>query len=138
VIEPGLGTVLLAYERETPVAGAVFLAWNGAVTYKFGASDPAYWALRPNNLVFWEAIRAACVRGDRTLDFGRTELENHGLREFKCGWGAREEPLVYTFAGGAPRSDARGIVVRALGAAIRRSPVWFCRAVGEAGYRFAA
>jgi CelD/BcsL family acetyltransferase involved in cellulose biosynthesis len=138
VIERGLGTLLLAYSGTTPVAGAVFLTWNRAVTYKFGASDPAYWRLRPNNLLFWEAIREACGRGDRTLDFGRTELENRGLRDFKSGWGAREEPLIYTFAGAAPRAEAHSLVVRALGTAIRHSPTWVCRAVGEAGYRYAA
>jgi CelD/BcsL family acetyltransferase involved in cellulose biosynthesis len=138
LIEPGLGTVFLAYSGPRPIAGAVFLAWNGTVTYKFGASDPAHWRLRPNNLLFWEAIRRACARGDRTLDFGRTELENHGLREFKSGWGAREEPLLYTFAGAAPRAEARRRVAGALGATIRHSPLWVCRAVGEAAYRYAA
>jgi CelD/BcsL family acetyltransferase involved in cellulose biosynthesis len=138
MIEPGLGTVFVAYAGSTPVAGAVFLAWNGTATYKFGASDPAYWGMRPNNLLFWDAIRWACGRGDRTLDFGRTELDNRGLREFKSGWGAREEPLFYTFAGVTPRVEARSLVAGALGATIRRSPLWVCRAVGETAYRYAA
>lgn len=138
LLAQGLGTLLLAYSGAMPVAGAVFLHWNHAVTYKFGASDPAYWRLRPNNLLFWEAIREACARGDRTFDFGRTELDNVGLREFKSGWGAREQPLVYSFAGTAPHAEARGLVLRALGTAIRRSPAWVCRAVGEVGYRYAA
>jgi lipid II:glycine glycyltransferase (peptidoglycan interpeptide bridge formation enzyme) len=138
LLEPGLGTLLLAYAGATPVAGAVFLAWNGTVVYKFGASDPAYWHLRPNNLLFWEAIRAACERGDHRFDFGRTELENAGLRAFKSGWGAREEPLVYTYAGRAPAAGARGLLAAPLEAAIRRAPLWVCRAVGQAAYRHAA
>lgn len=138
VLARGLGTVELAFAGATPVAGAVFLHWNGATVYKFGASDPAHWHLRPNNPLFWSAIQAACARGDRTFDFGRTELGNEGLRAFKSGWGARELPLVYTYAGAAPATDARGFALRALATAIRRSPTWVCRAVGEAGYRFAA
>jgi CelD/BcsL family acetyltransferase involved in cellulose biosynthesis len=130
--EHGLGTTLIALAGTTPVAAAVFLHWNGTTVYKFGASDPAYWSLRPNNLLFWEAIRAACARGDRSFDFGRTELENAGLREFKSGWGAVEEPLVYTNAGG------EGRVARALAPAIRRAPLWLCRALGETAYRYAA
>ena len=137
-IAQGLGTVLLAYSGRAPVAGAVFLHWNGATTYKFGASDPAHWGLRPNNVIFWAAIREACARGDHTLDFGRTELDNHGLREFKSGWGALEQPLVYSFADAAAAADQSSLALRALGAAIRRSPPWVCRAVGEAAYRFAA
>jgi CelD/BcsL family acetyltransferase involved in cellulose biosynthesis len=135
MIEPGRGTLLLAYSGRTAIAGAVFLGWNGNVTYKFGASDPLYWDLRPNNLIFWTAIRDACARGDRRLDFGRTDLDNTGLRAFKSGWGAQEEPLYYTFAGTAPRTETRS---SALAGLIRRSPVWFCRAVGEAAYRYAA
>lgn len=138
LVERGLGTVLLAYSGSTPVAGAVFLHWNGATTYKFGASDPEHWHLRPNNLLFWRAIGDACARGDRTLDFGRTDLDNAGLRAFKSGWGAREAPLVYTCAGQAPGAAAPGLALRALGTAIRRSPAWVCRAVGEAAYRYAA
>jgi CelD/BcsL family acetyltransferase involved in cellulose biosynthesis len=137
LVEAGLGTTLLAYHGATPVAGALFLHWNGTVIYKFGASDPAHWALRPNNLLFWEAIRAACARGDRLFDFGRTELENEGLREFKSGWGAREEQLVYAYAGGAPPA-VQSRLAGTLGLAIRRSPLWLCRAVGEAAYRYAA
>jgi CelD/BcsL family acetyltransferase involved in cellulose biosynthesis len=137
LIEPGLGTTLLVLQGTTPVAGAVFLEWNGTVVYKFGASDPAAWALRPNNLLFWEAIRAACERGDRTFDFGRTDLGNHGLRQFKTGWGAVEQPLVYTFAGPAP-GEARGRAAAGLELAIRRSPPWVCRAIGELAYKYAA
>ncbi|HET8606519.1 MAG TPA: GNAT family N-acetyltransferase [Gaiellaceae bacterium] len=136
--EPGLARVLLAYAGATPVAGAVFLAWNGTVVYKFGASDVRYRRLRPNNLLFWEAIRWACERGDRRLDFGRTDLGNEGLRAFKRGWGAREQPLVYTFAGTPPRALAHGRLGGALAAGIRRAPLVVCRLVGEAAYRFAA
>jgi hypothetical protein len=39
-IEGGLGFVLSAHANQVPVAAAVFLAWNGVLTYKYGASDP--------------------------------------------------------------------------------------------------
>jgi CelD/BcsL family acetyltransferase involved in cellulose biosynthesis len=137
LVEPGLATTLLAYRGDTPVAGALFLHWNGTAVYKYGASDPAHWALRPNNLLFWEAIRAACERGDRLFDLGRTDLANEGLRAFKSGWGAREEPLVYAYAGAPPHRE-RSRLAGPLGLAIRRSPLWLCRAVGAAAYRYAA
>jgi CelD/BcsL family acetyltransferase involved in cellulose biosynthesis len=138
VLEPGLGFATLAYAEGKPVAGAVFLAANATVTYKFGASDPRYLGLRPNHLVFWDAIRWACAQGYRRFDFGRTDLENRGLREFKSRWGAEEEPLRYSnVAGGAP-STAQGRAVRALGPVIRHSPAWVCRGLGEALYKYAA
>ena len=138
VLEPGLGFVLLAYSGSMPVAGAVFLTWNTTVTYKYGASDPEYLKFRPNHLIFWEAVRSACESGYETFDFGRSDLANHGLREFKNGWGTREEPLSYTGIGGAPVGLPSKRVQRAMGGLIRRSPVWVCRAVGTVLYPYAA
>jgi CelD/BcsL family acetyltransferase involved in cellulose biosynthesis len=138
VLEPGLGFLLLAFSGTTPVAGAVFLTWSSTVTYKYGASDPAYLKFRPNHLIFWEAIRWACERGYETFDFGRSDLDNQGLREFKNGWGTREEHLSYTGIGGAPVGLPSERVQRAIGGIIRRSPPWVCRALGTAFYPFAA
>lgn len=138
LLEPGLGYGLLAYVKGQPVAGAIFLDWNGTVIYKYGASNPRYQGLRPNNLLFWHAIRKASEQGRRTMDFGRTDFENEGLRAFKASWGATEEPLVYSGVGIAAPTGAgraRGLA----GLAIRRSPTTVvCRAVGEAFYRYAA
>ena len=140
VLEPGLGYLTLAYDGSAPAAGAVFLAWNGTVTYKYGASDPRLLGLRPNHLIFWDAIRRACESGYRSFDFGRTDFENGGLREFKSRWGAQEVPLVYsTVAGAAPAAGhGHGRSARALGTVIRRSPAWVCRGLGEALYKYAA
>ncbi len=138
VLEPGLGFVLLAYSGSTPVAGAVFLTWGSTVTYKYGASDPDFLTLRPNHLIFWEAIRWACENGYGTFDFGRSDLANTGLREFKNGWGTREELLCYTGVGGTPTGPPSERAQRAMGAVIRRSPSWVCEAIGTAFYRFAA
>jgi CelD/BcsL family acetyltransferase involved in cellulose biosynthesis len=138
MLEPGLGFVLLARAGETTVAGAVFLAWKGTVTYKYSASDPAAWQLRPNNVVLWEAIRWACENGYREFDFGRTDAWNEGLRRFKTGWGAVESPLVYTTVGAAPARHGSGRPRRAAGFVLRRSPAWVCRGVGELLYRYAA
>lgn len=138
MIEPGRGFVSIAEFDGTPVAGAVFLRWGSAATYKFGASEPEFLRLRPNHLIFWDAIRAFAEDGVTTLDFGRTNLENRGLREFKSGWGAVETPLVYTVLGEGVPEVGRGRVGKALGAVIRRSPPSVCRFLGERLYKYAA
>jgi CelD/BcsL family acetyltransferase involved in cellulose biosynthesis len=138
ILKPGLGFLLLAYSGATPVAGAVFLTWNRTVTYKYGASDPDYLKHRPNHLIFWEAVRWACENGYETFDFGRSDIDNRGLREFKDGWGTREEPLAYTGIGGAPRGLPSQHVQRVMAGVIRRSPPSVCRALGTLLYRFAA
>jgi CelD/BcsL family acetyltransferase involved in cellulose biosynthesis len=133
----GLGFTLSAHLQGTTIAAAVFLHWNGVLVYKFGASDPRYWSHRPNNLLLWSALRWGCENGYHTFDWGRTDLEDEGLRAFKRGWGAREQPLTYAVAApDPPRPSFR--VRRLLKHVIRGSPPWVCQAVGELLYRYAA
>jgi CelD/BcsL family acetyltransferase involved in cellulose biosynthesis len=138
VIADGLGFVLSAYLDQVPVASAVFLAWNGMLIYKYGASDQAFRQHRPNNLLFWAAIRWGCENGYHTLDFGRTDTDNTGLREFKDGWSAHEEPLIYSTIADHPPQSASGRAEKMMGEVIRRSPPWVCRVLGELFYRYAA
>jgi CelD/BcsL family acetyltransferase involved in cellulose biosynthesis len=139
-ISTGLGSVLIVESSARPIAAAVFLAWNGTVIYKFGASDASAWSLRPNHLLIWHAIRAACEEGDRWFDFGRTDAGHEGLRDFKLSWGAAEEPLVYRTLGGKPEpaGTGEGMAARVLGPVIRHGPLVLCRAVGETLYRYVA
>jgi CelD/BcsL family acetyltransferase involved in cellulose biosynthesis len=137
MLDRELGFLLLAYVRQVPVAGAVFLAWNGTITFKYGASDSTFWRFRPNDVIFAEAIRWACINGYRTFDLGRTSIGSEGLRRFKLGWGAVEEPLVYTAFGEVRRAAPEWSNVL-LAAAIRRSPVWLARGIGELFYKYAA
>jgi len=43
----------------------------------------------------WEAIKWYCQNGYQSFCFGRTEPENHGLRQFKNGWGTKERMINY-------------------------------------------
>ena len=140
VVEPGLGQVALASVDGQPVAGAVFLTWNRVTVYLYGASAAAFWRLQPNSVVFWRAIEAACERGDRLFDFGRSNMDNEGLRSFKRGWGAAEQPLVYSSLGGAEGEETseEGRVQRVAEAMIRRSPAPVARKLGELLYPLTA
>ena len=138
VLAAGLGYVLIAYRGTEAIAGGVFLAWNGTLTYKFGASNPAALKLRPNHLIFWRAIEEACSRGMRTLDLGLSDRDNAGLRAFKSRWGATEEPLLFTTLTEGPRGHRAGHAPRLLQTVIRRSPSLVCQAAGELFYRYAA
>jgi CelD/BcsL family acetyltransferase involved in cellulose biosynthesis len=135
VIGAGLGFVVFAVQADRPIAAALFLAWNGTLIYKFGASDSRSWALRPNNLVFWTAIEWACQQQYRQVDFGRTDVENQGLRDFKTRWGAIEVPLVYAHIASAPLRSRSSLPLRVLSTVIRSTPPIVCRAVGELVYR---
>jgi len=135
MIQPDLGRVLLVDVGTDTVAGAVFLTWNRTVVYKYGASDPRYWSVRPNNLLFWEAIKWACESGYERLNFGRTDLDTPSLSRFKLGWAAQEQPLEYTFFGPTETNGRRGEPPRIARTVIRHSPRWVVRALGEMLYR---
>lgn len=138
IVEPGLGFLLIAEKDRVPIASAFFLAWNGTIIYKFSASDPAGLGLRPNNLLLWSAIKWGCENGYRTFDFGRTDLEDEGLRAFKNGWGTREEPLFYSFIADRPPRISSGRLLRLMRPFIQKSPPIVCRILGELFYKYAA
>jgi CelD/BcsL family acetyltransferase involved in cellulose biosynthesis len=135
LFEQGLGFVLLARRGGRDIAGAVFLTGGSTLTYKYGASRRSDLAARPNNLLFMEAIRWGCEHGMRTLDFGRTDLDNEGLLAFKRSWGAEEAPLAYISLGGGKPDRGPGLAQRAISGVIRHSPPVVGRLVGEALYR---
>jgi lipid II:glycine glycyltransferase (peptidoglycan interpeptide bridge formation enzyme) len=95
VMAQGKGIVILASYNQKVIAGAVFLFFGNKIIYKFGASDFNYQELRANNLIMGEAIRWACRGGFKHFDFGRTEADNQGLRQFKSGWGTKEREIKY-------------------------------------------
>jgi CelD/BcsL family acetyltransferase involved in cellulose biosynthesis len=138
LFDAGLGFVGLVHDDGRPVAAGVFLTFKGTVTYKYGASDPRSLAKRPNNLLFADVIRWSCEDGFHSLDFGRTDLENEGLRSFKRAWGAEEIELSYTYLSERAPAERKTVPERIMARTIRRSPPFVSRLIGEALYRHAA
>jgi CelD/BcsL family acetyltransferase involved in cellulose biosynthesis len=137
MILPGQGFVLLAAVEGRAVAGAVFLLGGATVTYMYGASDPASWALRPNHAVMSTAMAWATDHGYSSFDFGRTDLDNVGLRRFKESWGAVERPLRYTTFSRDVGYDRGRRAAQLLSPVIRHCPSFVCRGLGEVLYRYA-
>lgn len=135
LFDAGLGFVQLVFDEDRPIAAAVCLTFNGTVTYKYGASDERALGKRPNNLLFSELVRWACESGFHTLDFGRTDIGNEGLRAFKRSWGADEVALSYTYFTDREPSTEPQLRDRVMAATIKRSPAGVSRLVGETLYR---
>jgi hypothetical protein len=95
IIKTGQGFVVLASRGSRSFAAAVFFQFGKSAVYKFGASEETFQEFRGNNLVMWEAIKFLIRDGARMLHFGRTSLDNDGLRRFKMGWGVVEEAIEY-------------------------------------------
>jgi CelD/BcsL family acetyltransferase involved in cellulose biosynthesis len=127
-------TLLICCEQK-PVAGAVFLRMNDALMYKFSASLPEYWPQYPNHLMLWRAMQCGIEQGCTRFDWGKTDPEHEGLRDFKRGWGSRELAMHGSVLAAA--QPAQGVAGRShalLAQLIRRSPAFVCRAIGEMFY----
>ena len=69
IISQNKGFVALALHEGKVIAGAVFFQFGNQAIFKYGASDPRYLHIRPNNLVMWEAIKWHCQNGYQNLQF---------------------------------------------------------------------
>jgi len=90
IISKKSGFIVKAIYHDKAVGAAVFFHFGKRAMFKFGASDLKYQHLRMNNLIMWEAIKWYANNGYENFCFGRTDMENVGLRQFKQGWGAKE------------------------------------------------
>ena len=132
------GVVILARHEKTNVAGSIFFGFQNKALYKFGASDIAYQHLRPADLVMWEGIQWHARNGYRHFCFGRTSLENTGLRQFKARWGADEQVIDYY------KYDLRqdtflteeSLVKESHHRIFRKMPIPLLKAVGSVAYKY--
>ncbi len=95
IFSRGKGRVILARYRGKAVAGAVFFHFGQKAMYKYGALDMNFGRLGASAAVMWEAINRYADEGYDSFCFGRTDLDNEGLRRFKRGFGAEEYFLDY-------------------------------------------
>jgi len=95
IISQNQGFIVEAVYQNKTVAAALYLTFGDKILYKYGASDSQYLNLRANNLVMWHAIEWASNNGYKSFDFGRTEVYNQGLIQFKNGWGCEPTLIKY-------------------------------------------
>jgi CelD/BcsL family acetyltransferase involved in cellulose biosynthesis len=99
MIQKGDGFLTIVRSGRQPVAASVFLISGQTAVYKFAASDEKHQRCRGNNLAIWEAIKFLVGRNCQTLDFGRTDQTDSGLRRFKLSWGAKEDGILHVRCG---------------------------------------
>jgi len=138
LLAQGHGFVASAHDNGNIVASGLYLAHNQTIVAKFAASDPTRRDTGGGYLIDWEVMAAGCEMGYRVLDLGRSDPDADGLRLYKRGWGAIETPLVYTHLSDAPPRRDRPTVGGLSRRIISHSPVWVCRALGAAFYRWSA
>lgn len=105
----GAAVVLRVVRDGETVAAGLFLRWQDTLYYKFGASQAEHLDLRPNDALYWAAIRWAVERGLGSVDWGLSALDQPGLVAFKSKWATVERQIVTLRSTGASsdrRSDA--------------------------------
>ncbi len=138
MIETGAGHLLLADFEGRPIAGDLLLRFRDQMVYKFNASDPQFLHLRPNNILLWQAIQLSASLGCRSLDLGRCDMDNEGLRRFKLLWGSDEQTLRY-YTHTLPGATNGSLVSSALGQSllslfVKLAPGQALRGMGSAIY----
>lgn len=86
--------IMLVQKGQATVGGLLSLAFKDRVVVPWATCLKEHFALCPNMLLYWEALRAACAEGFRSFEFGRSTRDS-GTYRFKRQWGAREEPLFW-------------------------------------------
>jgi hypothetical protein len=76
----------------------VFL-YNRTAIYSYGGSckDDSALRKRPNEAVFWHAIREMKRAGMEVFDFGSTPVAHANLLRFKKKWNTKTEDLFYLY-----------------------------------------
>ncbi len=136
ILEPGFGFVLLARQGDTYVSGAILLHWNKTLVYKFAASNQLGRQTYASDPVIWDAIRWGCENGFNSLDWGRTDPSDEGLRRFKMRWGSQENTLTYHNNHPAEPSTFREKFSPIMQKIITHSPRLVSRLTGEVFYKF--
>jgi CelD/BcsL family acetyltransferase involved in cellulose biosynthesis len=96
--------LLGAWQEDSLVAGILLLVWGDTLYYKFNASSPDALAVRPNDLLMWEATRLGVSRGLSTLDLGRTDADHDSLARYKAKY-ATSESRIHSMRHGSYRRD---------------------------------
>ena len=115
---------LSVYENEA-IAGGVINSYKEQTSYGYGASNPNYLSLYPNNAFLWKSIEDACSVGSKNYDFGRASYDNVGLIDFKKRWGTEERKLYYSYYPNRGKSftdDRSDLKFKIASSVIRRAP----------------
>ena len=98
----GAGSLLVIAQNRVP-AGCMFTVSHAAMfTDPWAASLRRYFALCPNQVLYWSALQRALALGHKRFDFGRSQW-NSGTFRFKEQWGARPVQLHYQYVLGTAK-----------------------------------
>ena len=98
--------ILVAFNKEIPVASIITLRFKSTLVYKYGGTDERFFPLGGMQMLLWRAIVEAKQRQLREFDLGRSDLHAKGLIVLKDRLGAERSSLCYLRYPGQGRSTS--------------------------------
>jgi serine/alanine adding enzyme len=103
----GMMKMLRADLGGTPIGYLLYFKFKKKIYAEYIATDDSKFPLGVNQILFWSAIKEGIDEGFESFDFGKSYIDNSGLRAFKSRWGAAEiEAPTYFYP--ASRASASG------------------------------
>jgi serine/alanine adding enzyme len=82
--------IYTAYLNDKPIASIFLIYYKNEMRYAFSGTihDKKYLKMQPYHLVFWQAIKEACLKGYKIFNLGGATLQTNcgGLYGFKKKW----------------------------------------------------
>ena len=118
--------------KQQPVAAALLLHGSETSEVPSASSLRAFNSTNANMVMYWQLLKRAVERGQKTFDFGRSTIDSNTFR-FKKQWGAQPHPSVWQYyvrrgSIGQLRPDNAkfSLAIRAW----QRLPLWLTRLIG--------
>jgi FemAB-related protein (PEP-CTERM system-associated) len=125
---------------DQPISGALTLVHGGVMYAPFTSSRPAYFKLRPNDLLYWRMIERAAQQALSAFDFG-SSMRGASTLAFKRHFRPVVEPVasfVYTRAAEQPVLAPENAAVKAVVGLWKRMPRSAADALGPVVSRYIA
>ncbi len=111
----GFGAIVLGFDGDTVAGGCLLLEAGDTLYYKYAASNPDYRSVGVSHGAMMGAIDHGLDRGLKTLDLGRSDIDQPGLIDFKRRFGAVRSELTTFCYEPLNKIDATGEVRETLG-----------------------
>lgn len=132
----GMMQLLLAQRQGELLAGSVLLKHGRTTWYAFNGSSRQAFRHRPNDMLQWHALHAACAAGDRWYDLGEVADHHTGLAHFKRKWGAQTRSLYRYSHPEATQLAEEAPPRKVVAGAWRVLPLGATALAGRAAYRY--
>jgi lipid II:glycine glycyltransferase (peptidoglycan interpeptide bridge formation enzyme) len=93
LLVPEFSDIVFVEYQNRPIAGMVVIYSKEMAHYFHGGSETKYLHLRPNDLLFHQAIQMAKEKGKAYFDFLGSDKRFFSLIQFKDKWGTEKEEL---------------------------------------------